>query len=241
MDGRLGREHESVVGNPVAFHLDARTGRACSNGFQTIRALGVLMTLLGTIDRPGGFRHKAPFPRPIPPFQTAERAGGECAAEHPAGRYAVGWLADPNDLFVDDQNPVRNRPGVLGIPLLSVHGLDAQRHHQCLARRSVSRSTPCSCSWPTWHGTPSMNTVEVRKMLVDKDEKGDYKIPFIIVCDAFQSEMTRCRPGAAGHHLPPNAMRDVDARPADLGVRRPGRFGVHRGPADRECKPFQES
>jgi len=25
-------------------------------------------------------------------------------------------------------------------------------------------------------------------MLVDKDENGEYKIPFIIVCDAFQSE-----------------------------------------------------
>jgi anaerobic selenocysteine-containing dehydrogenase len=34
-----------------------------------------------------------------------------------------------------------------------------------------------------------MNTVEVRKMLNDKDENGEYKIPFLIVCDAFQSEM----------------------------------------------------
>ena len=35
----------------------------------------------------------------------------------------------------------------------------------------------------------SMNTSEVRKMLNDKDEDGQYKIPFIIVADAFQSEM----------------------------------------------------
>ncbi|MFA7293622.1 MAG: molybdopterin oxidoreductase family protein, partial [Rhodocyclaceae bacterium] len=39
-----------------------------------------------------------------------------------------------------------------------------------------------------WNST--MNTVEVRKMLNDKDENGEYKIPFIVVADAFQSEMT---------------------------------------------------
>jgi anaerobic selenocysteine-containing dehydrogenase len=33
-----------------------------------------------------------------------------------------------------------------------------------------------------------MNTENVRDMLRDKDENGDYKIPFIIVADAFQSE-----------------------------------------------------
>ena len=36
----------------------------------------------------------------------------------------------------------------------------------------------------------SMNTSEVRKMLVDKEEDGGYKIPFIVVCDAFHSETT---------------------------------------------------
>jgi anaerobic selenocysteine-containing dehydrogenase len=60
-----GNEHKSVTGNPVSFHA-MRGLAAHSNGFQTIRSLGILMTLLGTIDRPGGFRHKAPFPRPIP-------------------------------------------------------------------------------------------------------------------------------------------------------------------------------
>jgi sulfite dehydrogenase (quinone) subunit SoeA len=35
-----------------------------------------------------------------------------------------------------------------------------------------------------------MNTSEVRKMLNDKREDGEYKIPFLVVCDAFQSEMT---------------------------------------------------
>jgi anaerobic selenocysteine-containing dehydrogenase len=38
-----------------------------------------------------------------------------------------------------------------------------------------------------WNST--MNTVGVRDMLKDKDpETGEYKIPFLVVCDAFQSE-----------------------------------------------------
>ena len=47
---------------------------AHSNGFQSIRALSVLMSLLGTIDRPGGFRHKAPFPRSTPPVWARSSA-----------------------------------------------------------------------------------------------------------------------------------------------------------------------
>jgi anaerobic selenocysteine-containing dehydrogenase len=33
-----------------------------------------------------------------------------------------------------------------------------------------------------------MNTVEVRKMLADKGEDGEYRIPFLVVCDTFASE-----------------------------------------------------
>jgi anaerobic selenocysteine-containing dehydrogenase len=34
----------------------------------------------------------------------------------------------------------------------------------------------------------SMNTARVREMLADKDENGEYKIPFLVVCDAYHSE-----------------------------------------------------
>ena len=61
-----GEKHNSVIGRPVAFHA-MRGLSAHSNGFQTVRGLAVLMSLLGTIDRPGGFRHKAPYPRQTPP------------------------------------------------------------------------------------------------------------------------------------------------------------------------------
>ena len=39
-----------------------------------------------------------------------------------------------------------------------------------------------------WNST--MNTGQVRQMLADKRADGQYKIPFIVVCDAFQSETT---------------------------------------------------
>ena len=67
-----GRKHATVRGNPVAFHA-MRGMAAHSNGFQSIRALSILMSLLGTIDRPGGFRHKAPFPRGTPQKKRRSR------------------------------------------------------------------------------------------------------------------------------------------------------------------------
>ena len=39
-----------------------------------------------------------------------------------------------------------------------------------------------------WNST--MNTVEVRRMLNDRDDSGEDRIPFVVVCDAFQSETT---------------------------------------------------
>ena len=56
-------EHDTVTGNPVAFHA-MRGLAAHSNGFQTIRALSILMTVLGTIDPPRGLRRARARSRP---------------------------------------------------------------------------------------------------------------------------------------------------------------------------------
>ncbi|MBX9812225.1 MAG: molybdopterin-dependent oxidoreductase, partial [Burkholderiales bacterium] len=96
-----GKEHESVTGNPVAFHA-MRGLAAHSNGFQTIRALAILMSLLGTIDRPGGFRHKAPFPRGIPPLAKTPRGPEGVKPDTPLGGLALGWPGTPDDLFIDE-------------------------------------------------------------------------------------------------------------------------------------------
>ena len=69
--------------------MRCRVIAAHSNGFHTIRALAILMTLLGTIDRPGGFRHKAPFPRPIPPCAKTPNTPLAIKPNHPLDGLAL--------------------------------------------------------------------------------------------------------------------------------------------------------
>ncbi|MBK1699657.1 sulfite dehydrogenase subunit SoeA [Thiococcus pfennigii] len=181
-------EHASVTGNPVAFHA-MRGLAAHSNGFQTIRALGILMTVLGTIDRPGGFRHKAPFPRPIPPCPKPPHGPEAVQPNTPLDGMPLGWPAKPEDLFVDEQGEaVRLDKAFSWEYPLSVHGL----MHNVIT--NAWRGDPYRIDTlllfmanMAWNST--MNTAAVRDMLVDKDEDGEYKIPFLVVCDAFSSEM----------------------------------------------------
>ncbi|HEX8979852.1 MAG TPA: molybdopterin oxidoreductase family protein [Parasulfuritortus sp.] len=181
-------EHQTITGNPVAFHA-MRGLAAHSNGFHTIRALGILMSILGTIDRPGGFRHKAPFPRPIPPCAKTPTRPEDVQPDMPLNGMPLGWPADPDDLFVDDAgNPVRIDKAFSWEYPLSVHGL----MHNVIT--NAWRGDPYQIDTllifmanMSWNST--MNAEQVRGMLNDKDGNGDYKIPFIAVCDAFQSEM----------------------------------------------------
>src|SRR6185436_8558560 len=118
-----GVEHKTTTGRPVAFHA-MRGLAAHSNGFQTIRSLAVLMTLLGTIDRPGGFLHKAPYPRAIPPSAKPPNNPGDVKPDTPLGSAPLGWPASPDDLFIeDDGRPVRIDKGFSWEYPLAVHGL----------------------------------------------------------------------------------------------------------------------
>ncbi len=183
-----GNEHESVTGNPVAFHA-MRGLAAHSNGFHAIRALSILMTVLGTIDRPGGFRHKPPFPRPIPPCAKPPTGPEDVQPESPLNGMPLGWPADPDDLFVDEAGePVRIDKAFSWEYPLSVHGL----MHNVITNAWRGDPYPIDTLMifmanMAWNST--MNTAEIRRMLNDRDENGEYRIPFIIVCDAFQSEM----------------------------------------------------
>jgi anaerobic selenocysteine-containing dehydrogenase len=236
-----GKEHDTVTGNPVAFHA-MRGLAAHSNGFHTIRALAILMSLLGTIDRPGGFRHKAPFPRPIPPCAKTPNTPLAVKPNSVLDGMALGWPAEPDDLFVDDSgNPVRIDKAFSWEYPLSVHGL----MHNVIT--NAWRGDPYRIDTllifmanMAWNST--MNTVEVRKMLNDKDEQGEYKIPFIAVCDAFQSEMT----AFADLVLPDTTY--LERHDVMSMLDRP--ISEFDGPVDSvripvlpptgECKPFQE-
>jgi anaerobic selenocysteine-containing dehydrogenase len=184
-----GKEHETVTGNPVAFHA-MRGLAAHSNGFQTIRALAILMTLLGTIDRPGGFRHKAPFPRAIPPAAKPPRGPEAVQPNTPLGGLALGWPASPEDLFIDAAGEaVRIDKGFSWEYPLSVHGLMHSVISNAVNQDPYGIDTlMIFMANMAWNST--MNTVEVRKMLNARADDGEYKIPFLVVCDTFQSEMT---------------------------------------------------
>jgi anaerobic selenocysteine-containing dehydrogenase len=236
-----GREHESVTGNPVAFHA-MRGLAAHSNGFHTIRALAILMSLLGTIDRPGGFRHKAPFPRGIPPAAKPPNDPSAVQPDTPLRGMPLGWPGGPEDLFVDDDgNPVRIDKAFSWEYPLSVHGL----MHNVIT--NAWRGDPYRIDTllifmanMAWNST--MNTVEVRRMLNDRDEHGEYKIPFLVVCDAFQSETT----AFADLVLPDTTY--LERHDVMSMLDRP--ISEFDGPVDSvripvvpptgECKPFQE-
>ena len=236
-----GKEHDTVTGNPVAFHA-MRGLAAHSNGFHAIRALAILMTLLGTIDRPGGFRHKTPFPRPIPPCAKTPSTPLAVKPDSVLDGAPLGWPAEPDDLFVDDDGqPVRIDKAFSWEFPLAVHGL----MHNVIT--NAWRGDPYRIDTllifmanMAWNST--MNTDEVRRMLNDKDEKGEYRIPFLVVADAFQSEMT----AFADLVLPDTTY--LERHDVMSLLDRP--ISEFDGPVDSvripvvaptgECKPFQE-
>jgi len=183
-----GKKYDSVTARPVSFHA-MRGLAAHSNGFQTIRAFSLLLTVLGTIDRPGGFRHKAPFPRPIPPGPPVPNGPDAVKPNTPLNGAPLGSISSPEELFVDEKGePVRLDKAFSWEHPLSMHGL----MHNAIT--NAWRGDPYSIDTMfifmanmAWNST--MNTASVREMLNDKNEDGEFKIPFLVVCDAFQSEM----------------------------------------------------
>src|SRR5258706_14443029 len=169
-----GNVHDKVTGNPVAFHA-MRGLAAHSNGFHTVRALAVLMSLLGTIDRPGGFRHKPPFPRHIPPNAKPPKSRDEIRPNTPITTGPLGFPASPDELAVEaDGTPLRIDKGFSWEYPLAAHGL----MHSVIT--NAWRGDPYRIDTllifmanMAWNST--MNTVEIRKMLNDKDDSGAYK------------------------------------------------------------------
>ena len=237
----FGLEHETVTGNPVAFHA-MRGLAAHSNGFHTIRALSILMTILGTIDRPGGFRHKAPFPRPIPPCAKPPKGPEAVQPNAPLGGMPLGWPAAPEDLFVDDDGgPVRIDKAFSWEYPLAVHGL----MHNVITNAWRGDPYPLDTLMifmanMAWNS--SMNTMEVRRMLNDRNEDGEYKIPFLIVCDAFQSEMVAYAdlvlPDTT--YLERHDVMSMLDRPISEFDGPMDSVRVPVVPPKGECKPFQE-
>ncbi len=232
-----GKQHATTQARPVAFHA-MRGLAAHSNGFQTIRALSVLMSVLGTIDAPGGFRHKAPYPRHIVPNYRAFNSPDLIKPNTVLNAAPLGYPASPEELALeDDGTPIRIDHAFSWEHPLSVHGLMHNVITNAVKGDPYRLDTllifMANMAWNS-----SMNTMGVREMLNRKDEHGEYMIPFIVVCRRVRQRDGRVRrPRAAGHDLSRASRRDEHARPADLGVRRSGRLGAHPGrAADRRLQ-----
>ncbi|MEO6625188.1 MAG: molybdopterin oxidoreductase family protein [Burkholderiaceae bacterium] len=182
-----GKHHPSTQARPVAFHA-MRGLAAHSNGFQTVRALAVLMSVLGTIDAPGGFRHKAPYPRHIVPNYRAFNSAEMMQPNTPLNAAPLGFPAHPDELAINvDGSPIRIDHAFSWEHPLSAHGM---------MHNAITNAVRCDpyridtlllfMTNMAWNST--MNTMGVREMLNRKDASGEYMIPFLVVCDAFQSE-----------------------------------------------------
>lgn len=182
-----GKKHETTQARPVAFHA-MRGLAAHSNGFQTVRALAVLMSVLGTIDAPGGFRHKAPYPRHIVPNYRAFNDPGMIQPNTPLNAAPLGFPANPEELAINpDGSPIRIDHAFSWEHPLSAHGL----MHNVITnavKGDPYRIDTLLIFMANMAWNSSMNTMAVREMLNRKDEKGEHMIPFLVVCDAFQSE-----------------------------------------------------
>ena len=180
-----GETHKTMTGRPVSFH-SMRGVSAHANGFQTCRALHVLQIILGTVEVPGGFRFKPPYPKPAtihPKPHCKVTPGAPLDGPH------LGFVHGPNDLALkDDGSAARIDKAFTWENPMSAHGLMHMVISNAHAGDPYKIDTlfmyMANMSWNS-----SMNTRGVMDMLTDKDENGDYVIPHIIYSDAYSSEM----------------------------------------------------
>jgi anaerobic selenocysteine-containing dehydrogenase len=184
-----GRRHETMIGRPVSIHA-MRGISAHSNGFQTCRALHLLQMLIGTIDVPGGWRYKAPHPKPCPPGPKPAGKPADVAAEKPLSGIPLGYPLGPEDLIVDaDGRPGRIDKAFSWEAPIAAHGM----MHMVVRNAWAGDPYPIDTLFMymanmAWNS--AMNTAETMRMLADKNPAtGEYRIPRIIYSDAYYSEM----------------------------------------------------
>jgi sulfite dehydrogenase (quinone) subunit SoeA len=180
-----GQTHDKMVGRPVAMHA-MRGVSAHSNGFQTARALHMLQILIGSVETPGGFRFKPPYPKP---FEAHPRPHAGHAPGKPLDGPHLGYPMGPEHLLIDDAgHPKRIDKAFSWDAPLSAHGL----MHMVISNAHAGDPYKIDTLFlymanMAWNS--SMNTSKVMDMLTDQNDDGSYKIPRIIYSDAYSSEM----------------------------------------------------
>ncbi|MEK6216573.1 MAG: molybdopterin-dependent oxidoreductase, partial [Boseongicola sp.] len=180
-----GETHKTMIGRPVSFHA-MRGISAHSNGFQTCRALHLLQIILGTVEVPGGFRFKPPYPKPAtahPKPHAGVTPGKPLDGPH------LGFVHGPDDLLIDESGkPKRIDKAFSWENPMSAHGMMHMVISNAYAGDPYKIDTlflyMANMAWNS-----SMNTSGVMHMLTDTDENGEYVIPNIIYSDAYSSEM----------------------------------------------------
>ena len=183
-----GQRHPQMTGRPVSVHA-MRGISAHSNGFQTCRAIHLLQILLGSIDCPGGFRYKPPYPRPAPPPLKPSGRESEVGPAQPLPGPPLGFPSGPDDLLVDDDGSAcRVDKAFSWEHPLAAHGM----LHTVITNAWQGDPYPLDTLFlfmanMSWNS--AMNTAETMRMLTDRnDQTGEYRIPRIIYSDAYYSE-----------------------------------------------------
>ncbi len=181
-----GRKHDKMIGRPVSMHA-MRGISAHSNGFQTCRMLHVLQIVLGSIDCPGGFRYKPPYPKELPPALRPHGAPDHVAPNTPLAGPHLGFPMGPEHLLLDGDAPARIDKGFSWDAPMSAHGM----MHMVI--NNAAQKDPygidvlfmymANMAWNS-----SMNVPGTLDALTKTDENGDYVIPKIIYSDAYYSE-----------------------------------------------------
>ena len=184
-----GEKHETMIGRPVSMH-SMRGISAHSNGFQTCRALHVLQLMLGSIEVPGGWRFKPPYPKPPEAHPKPAGKPDQIQAGKPLAGSPLGYVLGPDDLLLNaDGGPQRIDKAYSWDAPMSAHGLMHMVISNAVAgdpyHVDVLFMYMANMAWNS-----SMNTRGVMEMLTEKNpDTGEYKIPKLIYSDAYSSEM----------------------------------------------------
>ena len=183
-----GERHERMIGRPISMHA-MRGISAHSNGFQTTRAIHVLQVLLGSIDCPGGFRYKPPYPKPFEAHPTPHGALDHVTAGQPLKGPHLGYPRGPEGLLLEDdgETPRRIDWAYSWDAPLAAHGMMQAVIPNAAAGEPYNIDVlfmyMANMAWNS-----SMSTRRVIDMLTAKRDDGEYVIPKIIYSDAYESE-----------------------------------------------------
>ena len=181
-----GQRHESMVGRPVSMHA-MRGVSAHSNGFQTCRTIHILQILLGSIDCPGGFRYKPPYPKPAPPRLLPHGKDSHIDPGEPMPGPHLGFPQSPEHLLLNGDGAARIDKGFSWDAPLSAHGLMHSVIGNAAARDPYGIDVlflyMANMAWNS-----SMNVQEAVDALTAVGDDGEYAIPKIIYSDAYYSE-----------------------------------------------------